>query len=50
MYGYRHVETGVRILDDGQGFVFTNALNEDVEIEGGSGAKWSPANVRRAVL
>ena len=44
------METGVRMLEDGKGFKFTNALNEDVEVEGGSGAKWSPANVRCAVL
>jgi hypothetical protein len=46
LLGYKHIETGVRMLEDGSGFKFTNALNEDVKVVGGPQAKWSPRNVR----
>lgn len=44
LMGYKHVDTGVRMLEGGNGFKFTNALNEEVEIR--EGARWSPSNVR----
>ena len=48
LMGYRHVDAGVRILENGNGFKFTDANNDDVEIP--AGAKWTPRNVRMLLL
>lgn len=45
LMGYRHVDAGVRILENGNGFKFTDANNDDVEIP--AGAKWTPRNIVR---